>query len=339
MAPIAAATNDDNNHTEDDAKEHRSGATGGTEEAAATVVDERQRTIAYLLFGIDLNEAAASASDQEKKTPAKKDAVDHHHHPVAGATRIKSMNGATTATDTRNKESPQIIDEDNELDGALTTSSALQHPKVKNALDEIDRHIIPTDRDALRHSSIFLAALPALQWQRDSYLVGSEYADWRQRQRPVDDKEHRPPPPPSPIAADSDGGGGGGVLLALQRRRRQRQAEEERRRTMIPYDPTALVHGQLRPLLVDFLPSETVVQALTPIVAALPLQKTFLYDPIAQSTIDLIRSQRPNLDWVVKDQLLRNVLTDPVVRHQMKASMQGLMIPPPPPPPTPTTPR
>jgi hypothetical protein len=107
---------------------------------------------------------------------------------------------------------------------------------LKAALDEIDRHI-PLDRATLRQSPLFQAAvLPGLQWQRDNYLVGTEYADWRQREQ-----ERR-------RGRWSSRGRGGAVVVVAPPGH-------------VPYDPAALVHGQLRPLLVDFIPSITVVQA------------------------------------------------------------------------------
>jgi hypothetical protein len=60
-------------------------------------------------------------------------------------------------------------------------------------------------------------------------------------------------------------------------------------------------------------------------VSELPVSSAYLYEPIATATIDLIQSQRTNLDYVLKDQLL-SVLKDPAIRNQMKTSMQGLMI-------------
>jgi hypothetical protein len=294
----------------DSPKKNEERTSSGTTSPAATTTsktDERQRTIAYLLFGIDLAEEAAEVKKNTSSNtkPAAAAATTKHHDPTAAAAGNNRKSSSTLQQQTDREITKTGVDADASHDDHDTAV----HPKLKAALDEIDRHI-PLDRATLRQSPLFQAALPGLQWQRDNYLVGTEYADWRQR-----DQERRrgrgsrggvAVPPPTATAV------GRFLRLPLPR-------------VVVPYDPAALVHGQLRPILVDFIPSATVVQALTPIVAELPVSSAFLYDPIASAMIDLIQSQRTNLDYVLKDQML-SVLKDPAIRNQMKTSMQGLMI-------------
>lgn len=245
-------TNNDNNDLKTD--------------VSSTTAETRQRTIAYLLFGIDLDEA--KPSDDQQESAAKKSSID-----TTSSSPRRPRSGLTKPTD--------------DIDDNNTKNDSTYHHKLKAALDEIDRHI-PFDRAAIRQSPLFGDALPALQWQRDNYLVGPEYANWRKR-----DKER------------------GRIILNPTFFR-------------IPYDYSqAMVHAQLRPILADFIPSETVVQALTPLVADLP--SGILYDTISGSTIDIIQFQSTNLNYTFKDQLL-SVLKDPSIRNQIKASMQGFMI-------------
>lgn len=217
--------------------------------------DERQRTMAYLLFGIDLG--------AEQETTAER--------PLSGKgqTAKKTLVG-------RSDQGERVKGQHDVREGS--------HQKLKAVLDQIDRQI-PKDPTTLRETPLFRAALHAVQWQRDNYLAGQEYADWRKR-----DKDR------------------GRINPSSYR---------------IPYDSNALVHPQLRPILADFIPSETVSRALAPIVADLP--SGIMYDTISDSTIDIIRSQRYNLNVTVKSQLL-TFLRDPSIRNKIKSSTQGLII-------------
>jgi hypothetical protein len=231
-----------------------------------TAAETKQRTIAYLLFGIDLNDDV-----EEKRT----------------ADQAATAAAAAAAVNPWSNHSSHVQRDTTEITGDVNINNN-NNNKLKAALDEVDRQI-PIDGAAIRRTPLFAAALSSLQWQRDNYMVGAEYADWRKR-----DKER----------------GRNGIV--------------PRRSFRIPYDySSAMVHGQLRPILVDFIPSCTVVQALTPIVADLPLG--ILYDTISLSTMDLIHSQRTNLNFTFKDQLL-SILRDPSIRNQIKASMQGFII-------------
>lgn len=92
----------------------------------------------------------------------------------------------------------------------------------------IDEYI-PQDRAELRETKLYQSTLGILQWQRDNYLVGNEYANWIQK--------HRPKNPDRVIE--------------------------------VPHDKTALGHGQIASLLAGFIPTDTVRSALLPIVVDL----------------------------------------------------------------------
>lgn len=217
--------------------------------------DEKQRTMAYLLFGIDLE-------DEKERAPGWQIGMNSQKEVNAGQKAPQTGNVNDSHNDARNEN----------------------NQKIRAVLDQIERQI-PVDSAMLKETPLFTAALHALQWQRDNYLAGREYADWRKR-----DKD-RGRSNPSPFR--------------------------------IPYDSNALVHSQLRPILADFIPSETVSRALTPIVADLP--SGIMYDIITNSTISVIRGQGNNLNTVVKSQLLA-FLCDPLIRNKIKSSTQGLII-------------
>ena len=167
--------------------------------------------------------------------------------------------------------------------------------RIDGVLDQIDKQI-PHDPIALRQKTIYQGALQMLQWQRDSYLVGQEYADWRKNDR---------------------------------RREKQQQQQSGNSPAVlpgsfdIPFDPTALGHQQVARLASSFIPTDTVIKALTPIVASLP--QNALYEPTRNSTVAIIRRQQSNLEDIVKDQVLR-FLDNPRNREAMKNSTQGMLI-------------
>lgn len=92
---------------------------------------------------------------------------------------------------------------------------------------------LPHDPQELKEQHFYQATYRLLQYQRDSYLVGKHYADWRQQER----KDAR-------ATLHSD----------------------------LPHDPEALGHAQLAKLAKDFIPSTTVRNAALPLVVDLPVK-------------------------------------------------------------------
>jgi len=164
--------------------------------------------------------------------------------------------------------------------------------RLDGVLDQIDQQI-PHDPIALRQKTLYKGALQMLQWQRDNYLVGSEYADWRRNDRRREQHQGIPNVRTSPESFD------------------------------IPFDPAALGHQQVAKLASDFIPTPTVVRALTPIVAGLP--SGALYDPTRNSMLAIIRGQQENLEDILKSNMLR-FLDNPQNRAAMKNSTQGMLI-------------
>jgi hypothetical protein len=139
---------------------------------------------------------------------------------------------------------------------------------------------IPQDRADLRETKLYKSTYEVLQSQRDNYLVGFEYANWIKRYR----------------------------------------IKYPDREMDVPYDKTALGHQQIAGLLAWFLPTDTVRQALLPIVVDLPDKVLF---PIARdATVSLIASQQANLDSIIKTSLI-SLLKNEQNREAIKNSTQG----------------
>jgi hypothetical protein len=165
-------------------------------------------------------------------------------------------------------------DNKQEADESETSKAAEAGPAFN-----IDDYI-PQDRAELKETKLFKSTYELLQWQRDNYLVGFEYANWI--------KKHRIKYPD--------------------------------RVTDAPYDKTALGHQQIAGLLAWFIPTDTVRQALLPIVVDLPDKVLF---PIARdATVSLIASQQANLDSIIKTSLI-SLLKNEQNREAIKNSTQG----------------
>jgi len=219
---------------------------------------DRQRLISALLFGLHPQD---EASLQDRSSGE-------------SSSSTKSTTGERSSHQADRAEAPLT----NRLDGVL------------NQIDEQ----IPHDPIALRQKTIYKSALQMLQWQRDNYLVGTEYADWRRNDRRREQQHQQ----------------GIGVAAVPETYE-------------IPWDPTALSHPQLTKLASDFVPTPTVVKALTPIIAGLPTGA--LYDPVRNSTLAIIEGQQNNLEGVMKTNLLR-FLDNPQNRAAIKNSTQGMLI-------------
>lgn len=168
--------------------------------------------------------------------------------------------------------------------------------KVTSAL-RIHEHI-PADPAALQEKPIFQSTYKLLQWQRDNYLVGKDYADWRKAERQQEAKLG------TTIVRDSTG--------------------------EIAIDPTALGHQQIAKLASDFIPSETVRMAALPLVVGLPQKENggggggALYQPTRTALVNLIDGQQDNVNCILKNQIL-TYLQNPQNRLAIKNSTQGFI--------------
>jgi hypothetical protein len=153
------------------------------------------------------------------------------------------------------------------------------------------RTLIPEDREKLRQTALYKEAYKGIQWQRDNYLVGREYANWRvkERHRRLDPNHHNT-------------------------RSVQSFVHE------IPYDEGALAHPQFAGLAASFLPSYAVKGALVPLIV--PVVENQLYPVARQGVVQLIESQQDNLHHVLKGQIVQ-FLDNPQNRTDIKNSTRG----------------
>lgn len=150
-------------------------------------------------------------------------------------------------------------------------------------------NLLPNDPKELRKSTLYQEAFKALRWQRDNYLVGAEYANWRTKER-----------------------------LSLWDPVRSIQSFQDE----ILFDETTLAHRQLVKLAASFIPSATVKLTVIPLVT--PLFCGPLYPTIQHSTVHLVEGQQGNLDQILKNQLMK-FLSNPENRKAFKTSTKGFI--------------
>jgi hypothetical protein len=153
------------------------------------------------------------------------------------------------------------------------------------------RNLIPEDREKLRQTGLYKEAYKGIQWQRDNYLVGREYANWRvkERYRRLDPNHH-------------------------STRSVQSFVHE------MPFDESALAHPQFAGLAASFLPSDAVKGALVPLIV--PVVENQLYPVARQGVVQLIESQQDNLHRILKGQIVQ-FLNNPQNRTDIKNSTRG----------------
>ena len=152
--------------------------------------------------------------------------------------------------------------------------------KAQKPLQQLCENL-PSDKETVRKLPLYNSTFEAVQWQRDNYLVGKEYADARKLERR---KRTRVEPPPT-----------------------------------MPYDSTALGSMQIIRLGSWFIPSPTVKSALLPIVVSLP--NGLLHDTILNATVNALPLAQPPLDRAVKYSMLQfmgNPHWREVIKHRTK---------------------
>jgi hypothetical protein len=146
---------------------------------------------------------------------------------------------------------------------------------------------LPKDTQGVRNLPFYNATLEALRYQRDNYLVGTQYARRSEKQR------QGRLFPPSP-----------------------------RLFPRMPRDATALGHVQLTQLGSWFVPSATIKEALMPIVIALP--SGALKDTITGSVANAIPLAQPSLDRAVKNAIL-DFIDSPQMRQMVKNRTEKIL--------------
>lgn len=136
-----------------------------------------------------------------------------------------------------------------------------------------------------RGKPAYKSVLQAAQWQRDNYFMGQRYAHKRRRER-----EMRP------------------------------NSQFLPRVNYVRSDVNAFGLVQICHLGANFIPSETVKNALVPIVLQQP--RGSLYSPALRGLISLIDSQQANVDALVRNNVL-NLLEQERTRKLVMKSTKG----------------
>jgi len=163
--------------------------------------------------------------------------------------------------------------------------------KAQKPLEKIKEQL-PQDSKEVRELPFYDAALQAIQYQRDNYLVGSGYARSQQQRRTNSISQP----------------------LAL--------SDSLRHFSSLPYDSNALGSIQIAQLGSWFIPSPTVKDALLPIVLTLPSGS--LRSPILNSTVNAIPLAQPLVDHAVKSSLM-TFMSNSEWRQVIKLRTQGLI--------------
>jgi hypothetical protein len=201
-----------------------------------------------------------------------------------------NVSGTTTANKTAFPSPKTTSYDSNAVDTRIENDSG------KEEVQSMNEHNIEGVLDQIEKLTIYKSTLHLLQWQRDNYLVGDEYADWRKKDRLRQEKHQRYF---QPISVTN---------------------------YTIPYNPTTISHHHISSLASSFIPTAAVQNLLTPIVTELFVKETgVLFDPIKQSTINLILDQEKLLEDTIKNQLLQH-LDNPSNLEAIKDSTQGIII-------------
>ena len=182
-----------------------------------------------------------------------------------------------------------------------TTTTKAAAASVPPVIRFLQDHI-PKDPTELRGTQLFQSTYQLLEWQRDRYVAGQEYADWRRKERQKNNEQQPRQQNPNSSSNNNNNNKSAGS-------------------NDLPYESTALGHQQFKRLAADFVPSTTVRSALLPIVVDLP-QYPALYRPTRDATVDLILGQQHVFDQVVQRNLLW-YLDDEQNRMSIKSSTQG----------------
>jgi hypothetical protein len=156
--------------------------------------------------------------------------------------------------------------------------------KAQEPLQQVLQNL-PNDPATVRTLPFYTTTLRAIQYQRDAYLVGPDYAEERRHEK----EDYLAPPP---------------VLGQM------------------PYDATALGSMQIANLGSWFLPSATVKEALLPIVVSLP--SGALKETIVLGVVNAIPLAQPIVDQAVKSSVL-DFIQNPYWREVIKNRTKGFI--------------
>jgi len=241
--------------------------------------------------------ASYNENDDDNRPPAAQAVPSRRDDNRGGA------NGTTTTSTSAFQPPPRSHTKEARMRSAIEGASTA-------VASQVDR-LIPVDESELRRSAAYRSAYKAIQWQRDNYLVGMEYANWRKKERERLSRSEPAAMAASAVAIES-------TTTPIPAEIRRDEVSKFQRE--IVYDRTALGHQQIAKLATWFVPSETVKKALLPLIVPLPTGA--LYPITQRSVVNVILGQQDTLDRVVKNQLLR-FLQNPNNRAAIKNETTG----------------
>ena len=186
---------------------------------------------------------------------------------------------------------------------------------IQNALDD---HL-PSDKESVRNLPFYNTTIDSIKYQRDNYLVGTNYATRKEKERQLEKEQSSsttnrttrrftPPTVASVVTARLGVGGIRGGLSSSQVR--------------MPRDATALGYIQIVNLSSWFIPSSTIKESLLPIVVSLPSGP--LKETITNTVCNAIPLAQPSLDRAVKNAVL-DFIDSPQMRQMVKNRTEKIL--------------
>ena len=212
--------------------------------------------------------------------------------------------------------------------------------KALQSIVHMIQNEIPESASELRQSRLYESTKKFVEFQRDQYLVGRDYATMAAEQRYKQKTENNPDNRQTGVVeqvSSSSSRGSRRTLASLAKLlpHQTEKAPSPFPPPKLPYDPTALGYSQLAQVVSrNLLPLPVVYQAVLPWFCRIP---EFIYQPTQNALVSIILGQQSNLDHILKERLLI-FLDNPRNRTAMKTSTRGFFLsslsslPPSPPP-------
>jgi len=147
-------------------------------------------------------------------------------------------------------------------------------------------NFVPRDEEALRREPLYQSIFKACQFQRDTYLVGSDYAEWMRREIPT------------------------------------QALTSGKAHLSISTDTISPGFTQLAGLCHTIVPSDTVLTSLVPLVTPLP---NSLLLPLATNSLSRLIHERQRDVSSIMQRAVIEFLKNPDHRSRIKDSTKGLM--------------
>lgn len=188
---------------------------------------------------------------------------------------------------------------------------------------------IPTDPQHLRQSRLFQSTKKLVEFQRDQFLVGQDYAQMASGQRYKVRSENPKSPPTNSSSSSSSAqppaasSSSSSSWKALRQMTNLHPGEIPFPPPQLPFDPNCMGHSFMANVISkQLLPLPSLRQAALPLVCKVP---GWIYHPTQTALVNIIVRQESNLDRILKQQLL-TFLGNPKNRTNIKASTQSILL-------------